>query len=224
MRDAWRTIAAFILLCMAAFAAAQDYPNRPIRLVVPQPPGGPTDIVARLVAQKLSERLGQQVIVDNRPGAGSNIGTDIVAKAPKDGYTLVVGTVQHIVNPFLFSSLPFDAVKDFTPVTLMTKAHIVLVVNPELPVQSVKELIAYAKSKPGGISWASAGNGSTSHLALGTALRTSHSALRTALAHPRTPHIPRLSPVSLHSRSTGRFHPPFRPIRHFLVSRPAAVA
>ena len=166
MRDAWRTIAAFILLCMAAFAAAQDYPNRPIRLVVPQPPGGPTDIVARLVAQKLSERLGQQVIVDNRPGAGSNIGTDIVAKAPKDGYTLVVGTVQHIVNPFLFSSLPFDAVKDFTPVTLMTKAHIVLVVNPELPVQSVKELIAYAKAKPGGISWASAGNGSTSHLAL----------------------------------------------------------
>ena len=166
MRDAWRMIAAFILLCMAAFAAAQDYPNRPIRLVVPQPPGGPTDIVARLVAQKLSERLGQQVIVDNRPGAGSNIGTDIVAKAPKDGYTLVVGTVQHIVNPFLFSSLPFDAVKDFAPVTLMTKAHIVLVVNPELPVQSVKELIAYAKSKPGGISWASAGNGSTSHLAL----------------------------------------------------------
>ncbi len=166
MRDAWRAIAASILLCMAGMAAAQDYPNRPIRLVVPQPPGGPTDIVARLVAQKLSERLGQQVIVDNRPGAGSNIGTDIVAKAPKDGYTLVVGTVQHIVNPFLFSSLPFDAVKDFTPVTLMTKAHIVLVVNPELPVQSVKELIAYAKSKPGGISWASAGNGSTSHLAL----------------------------------------------------------
>ena len=151
MRDAWRTIAALILLCMAALAAAQDYPTRPIRLVVPQPPGGPTDIVARLVAQKLSERLGQQVIVDNRPGAGSNIGTDIVAKAPKDGHTLVVGTVQHIVNPFLFSSLPFDAVKDFVPVTLMTKAHIVLVVNPELPVQTVKELIAYAKSKPGGI-------------------------------------------------------------------------
>ena len=166
MRDAWRAIAAFILLFMTAVAAAQDYPNRPIRLVVPQPPGGPTDIVARLVAQKLSERLGQQVTVDNRPGAGSNIGTDIVAKAPKDGYTLVVGTVQHIVNPFLFTSLPYDATKDFAPVTLMTKAHIVLVVNRELPVQNVKELVAYAKSRPGGISWASAGNGSTSHLAL----------------------------------------------------------
>jgi tripartite-type tricarboxylate transporter receptor subunit TctC len=151
---------------MAAIAAAQDYPSKPIRLVVPQPAGGPTDIVARLVAQKLSERLGQQVVVDNRPGAGSNIGTDIVAKAPKDGYTLVVATVQHIVNPFLFSSMPFDAVKDFAPVTLMTKAYIVLDVNPEVPVHSVKELIAYAKAKPGGVSWASAGNGGTSHLAL----------------------------------------------------------
>jgi tripartite-type tricarboxylate transporter receptor subunit TctC len=134
--------------------------------VVPQPAGGPTDIVARMVAQKLSDRLGQQVIVDNRPGAGSNIGTDLVAKAPKDGYTLVVGTVQHIVNPFLFPSLPFDAVKDFTPVSLMTKAHIVLVVNPATPAQNVRELIAFAKSQPGGLSWASAGNGSTSHLAL----------------------------------------------------------
>jgi tripartite-type tricarboxylate transporter receptor subunit TctC len=151
---------------MAAIAAAQDYPSKPIRLVVPQPAGGPTDIVARLVAQKLSERLGQQVVVDNRPGAGSNIGTDIVAKAPKDGYTLIVATVQHIVNPFLFSSMPFDAVKDFAPVTLMTKAYIVLDVNPEVPVHSVKELIAYAKAKPGGVSWASAGNGGTSHLAL----------------------------------------------------------
>jgi tripartite-type tricarboxylate transporter receptor subunit TctC len=151
---------------VAALAAAQDYPSKPIRLVVPQPAGGPTDIVARLVAQKLSERLGQQVIVDNRPGAGSNIGTELVAKAPKDGYTLVVATVQHIVNPFLFPSLPFDPVKHFAPVTLMTKAYIVLDVNPEVPVQNVKELIAYAKSKPGGISWASAGNGSTSHLAL----------------------------------------------------------
>jgi tripartite-type tricarboxylate transporter receptor subunit TctC len=166
MTKALRAIGAFLLMGMAAIAAAQDYPNKPIRLVVPQPAGGPTDIVARLVAQKLSERLGQQVVVDNKPGAGSNIGTDIVAKAPKDGYTLVVGTVQHIVNQFLFSSLPFDPVKDFAPVTLMTKAYIVLDVNPEVPVKNVKELIAYAKSKPGGVSWASAGNGSTSHLAL----------------------------------------------------------
>jgi len=166
MHSAWRTITAWLLMCAAAVAAAQDYPARPIRLVVPQPAGGPTDIVARLVAQKLTERLGQQVIVDNRPGAGSNIGTELVAKAPKDGYTLVVATVQHIVNPFLFPALPFDPARDFTPVTLMTKAYIVLDVNPEVPVQNVKELIAYAKSKAGGVSWASAGNGSTSHLAL----------------------------------------------------------
>jgi len=166
MHDAWRAVAAWALMCVAALAAAQDYPNRPIRLAVPQPAGGPTDIVSRLVAQKLSERLGQQVIVDNRPGAGSNIGTELVAKAPKDGYTLVVATVQHIVNPFLFPALPFDPARDFTPVTLMTKAYIVLDVNPEVPVQNVKELIAYAKSKAGGVSWASAGNGSTSHLAL----------------------------------------------------------
>lgn len=152
--------------CCALAAGAQDYPNRPIRLVVPQPPGGPTDIVARLVAQKLSERLGQQVIVDNKPGAGANIGSEIVAKAPKDGYTLLVGTVQQIVNPFLFASLPYDPAKDFAPVSLMTKAHIVLVVNPETPARTLQELLALAKRTSGGLAWASAGNGSTSHLAL----------------------------------------------------------
>jgi tripartite-type tricarboxylate transporter receptor subunit TctC len=161
-----RALGALLLVAMAAVAVAQDYPTRSIRLVVPQPAGGPTDIVARIVATRLSERLGQQVVVDNRPGAGANIGTDIVAKAPKDGYTLVVGTVQQIVNPFLFASLTYDPVKDLTPVTLMTKAHIVLVVNPELPVRNLQELIALAKAKPGSLSWASAGNGSTSHLAV----------------------------------------------------------
>ena len=129
-------------LLAATSAMAQDYPTKPVRLVVPQPPGGPTDIVARLVAQKLSERFGQQVIVDNRPGAGSNIGTEIVAKAPKDGYTLVMATVQHIVNPFLFQAMPFDPVKEFAPISLMTKAYIVLVVNPDVPVKNVRELIA----------------------------------------------------------------------------------
>jgi len=166
MRHALHFILAALVATFALVAGAQDYPSKPIRLVVPQPPGGPTDIVARLVAQRLSERLGQQVIVDNKPGAGANIGTEIVAKAPKDGYTLLVGTVQQIVNPFLFASLPFDPMKDLTPVSLMTKAYIVLVVNPEVPAKSVQELIALAKSKPGGLSWASAGNGSTSHLAL----------------------------------------------------------
>ena len=163
MRNA---LAGLLMMLACALAYAQDYPSKPIRLVVPQPAGGPTDIVARLVAQKLSERLGQQLIVDNKPGAGSNIGTEIVAKAPKDGYTLVVATIQHIVNPYLFPTLPFDAVKDFAPVSLMTKAHIVLVENPDVPAKNVKELIAWAKAQSGGISWASAGNGSTSHLAL----------------------------------------------------------
>ncbi len=166
MRHALHFILAAVVAACAPAAGAQEYPTKPIRLVVPQPPGGPTDIVARLVAQKLSERLGQQVIVDNKPGAGANIGTEIVAKAPKDGYTLLVGTVQQIVNPFLFAALPFDPMKDLTPVSLMTKAYIVLVVNPDVPAKNVQELLALAKAKPGGLSWASAGNGSTSHLAL----------------------------------------------------------
>ncbi len=166
MRQWLRAALVLALTTFALWASAQEYPTRPIRLVVPQPPGGPTDIVARLVAQKLSERLGQQVIVDNKPGAGANIGTEIVAKAPKDGYTLVVGTVQQIVNPFLFAALPFDPMKDLAPVSLMTKAYIVLVVNPDVPARTVQELLALAKAKPGGLSWASAGNGSTSHLAL----------------------------------------------------------
>ena len=161
-----RSVFSLLLMAAATLAAAHDYPNRPIRLVVPQPPGGPTDIVARILAQKMSERMGQPINVDNRAGAGSNIGTEIVAKAPRDGYTLVVATVQHIVNPFLFATLPFDAVRDFAPVTLISKAHIVLIANPESPAHSLRELIAAAKARPGQINWGSAGNGSTSHLAV----------------------------------------------------------
>jgi tripartite-type tricarboxylate transporter receptor subunit TctC len=145
---------------------AQEYPNRPVRLIVPQPPGGPSDIVARLVAQRLSERLGQPFVVENRPGAGSNIGTEMLAKAPRDGYTIGLATVQHIVNPFLFASLPFDPVRDFAPITLISKAHIVLVVHPETPANNLRELIALARARPGGLNWASAGNGGTSHLAI----------------------------------------------------------
>lgn len=166
MKPLLHTIAALLLVSLSLMAHGQDYPNRPIRLVVPQPPGGPTDIVARIVAQRLAERLGQQVLIDNRAGAGSNIGTEIVAKAPRDGYTLVMATVQHIVNPFLFASLPFDAVRDFAPISLISKAHIVLIVNPETPLKNLQELIASAKARPGQMSWGSAGNGSTSHLAL----------------------------------------------------------
>jgi tripartite-type tricarboxylate transporter receptor subunit TctC len=160
------TILVALLCCVAAAAAGQDYPNKPIRFVLGQPAGGPTDIVARLIGQKLSERLGQSVVVENRPGAGSNIGTEIVLKAPKDGYTLLVGTVQQIVNPYLFDGLAWDPLRDLAPVSLITKAHIVLVTNPDTPAKNLKELIDLAKSNAGKLSWASAGNGSTGHLAL----------------------------------------------------------
>ena len=166
MNACLRSVFALLLMAAATLAAAQDYPNRPIRLVVPQPPGGPTDIVSRILAQKMSERMGQPINVDNRAGAGSNIGTEIVAKAPRDGHTLVVATVQHIVNPFLFAALPFDPVRDFAPVSLISKAHIVLITHPESPAHTLRELIAAAKARPGQINWGSAGNGSTSHLAV----------------------------------------------------------
>lgn len=161
-----RAMAALALCGMAGMAWSQDFPNRSIRLVLGQPAGGPTDIVARLVGQKLAERLGQPVVVENRPGAGSNIGTEVVVKAPKDGYTLLVGTVQQIVNPYLFENLSWDPARDLAPVALITKAHIVLVANPDFPARTLQELIAAAKAKPGALTFASAGNGSTGHLAL----------------------------------------------------------
>ena len=163
-----RAVACALLCTLApcAPAYAQDYPTRPVRFVLGQPAGGPTDIVARLVAQKLQERWGQAVIVENRPGAGSNIGTELVVKAPKDGYTLLVGTVQQIVNPFLFPGLTWDPMRDLAAVSLVTKAHIVLVVHPDAPARTVQDVIALAKSKGGQLAWASAGNGSTGHLTL----------------------------------------------------------
>ena len=153
-------------VALAAGAQTSDFPNKPVRLVLGQPAGGPTDIVARLIGQKLQERWGQPVVVENRPGAGSNIATDLVIKAPKDGYTLLVGTVQQIVNPFLFTNVSWDPSRDLAPVSLVTKAHIVLVENPDTPAKDLKELIALAKAQKGGLSWASAGNGSTGHLTL----------------------------------------------------------
>lgn len=163
-----RAVACALLCTLApcAPAYAQDYPTRPVRFVLGQPAGGPTDIVARLVAQKLQERWGQAVIVENRPGAGSNIGTELVVKAPKDGYTLLVGTVQQIVNPFLFPGLTWDPMRDLAAVSLVTKAHIVLVVHPDAPARTLQDVIALAKSKGGQLAWASAGNGSTGHLTL----------------------------------------------------------
>ena len=158
--------AAFACIAATAFAQAQDYPNRPVRFVLGQPAGGPTDIVARVLAQKLQDRWGQPVVVENRPGAGSNIGSELVVKAPKDGYTLLVGTVQQIVNPHLFSGVTWDPARDLAAVSLVTKAHIVLVAHPDAPAKTVKEIVALAKARPGSLSWASAGNGSTGHLTL----------------------------------------------------------
>jgi tripartite-type tricarboxylate transporter receptor subunit TctC len=156
----------FMLAC--AFAGAHGapvYPDRPVRLLVPFPPGGATDTVIRLVAQRLSVKWSQQVIVDNRPGAGTIIATDLAAKAAPDGYTLVVVTAAFAVNPSLYSKVPYDSEKDLTPVTLLSSAPNVLVVNASVPVSSVKELVAYARAHPGKINFASAGNGTSNHLA-----------------------------------------------------------
>jgi tripartite-type tricarboxylate transporter receptor subunit TctC len=151
--------------CIALGAFAQSYPSRPIRLVVPFPAGGTTDILAREAAQKLTEALGQAVVVDNRPGAAGNIGSDLVAKSAPDGYTLLMGTVgTHAINPSLYSKMPYDHVKDFAPVVLVAGVPNVLVVNPTLPVNSVADLIKLAKDKPGQINFASSGSGTSIHL------------------------------------------------------------
>ena len=167
------TAAIFALLALvpgtAADALAQSasaaYPSKPIRLVVPFPPGGPLDLAARAIGQKLTEAWGQPVVVENKPGAGGNIGADLVAKSAPDGYTLVMGALStHAVNPHLYAKMPYDALKDFAPVTLVATTPNVLVINPTVQANSVKELIALAKSSPGKLSFASGSNGSAGHL------------------------------------------------------------
>lgn len=156
------------LLCLpfiyAGSVAAQDYPNRPIRLIIPWPPGGGTDVTFRLWASQLAENLGQQIVIDNRSGAGSIIGLDIVAKAQPDGYTLGASNIAFGANPFLRSKMPFDTEKDLMPVSLTAFVPMVLTVHPSVPAKSLKELIALAKSKPGVLNYGSAGNASASHL------------------------------------------------------------
>jgi tripartite-type tricarboxylate transporter receptor subunit TctC len=156
---------AAIALSVPASAQAPAYPTKPIRLVVPFPAGGATDIIARAVSQKLTEAWGQSIVVDNRPGAGGNIGTELVAKAAPDGYTLEMGTVgTHAINASLYAKIPFDHIKDFAPIILVAGVPNVLVVNPSLPVNSVQELIAYAKANPGKLNFASSGPGTSIHL------------------------------------------------------------
>lgn len=157
--------AALALLLGASTAVADDWPTKTIRLVVPFPPGGSTDIVGRLIAEKLSKALGQSVIVDNRAGAGGTIGSDTVAKAAPDGYTLLIGTSStHAIAPSLYSRLGYDVARDFAPVTLLGTASIMMVVHPSVPARTVAEFVALAKEKPGQIMFGSAGNGSVSHL------------------------------------------------------------
>src|SRR3954465_2889634 len=150
----------------AAPAFAQDYPSRPITLVVPFAPGGSTSIVARIVADKLSEVLGQQIVVENRPGAGGTVGTRGVAKSPPDGYTLLLGyTGTLAIGPTLYPNAGYDPRKDFAPVGLIGNAPNSLVVHPSFPAKSVQELIAYAKAHPGEVNYGSAGGGTVSHVA-----------------------------------------------------------
>src|SRR5262245_2091150 len=159
-----RTILACILAAWAPFAAAQDYPNRPLRLVVTVPPGGAADFIARLVGGKLQDALGQPVLVDNRGGAGGTIAADAVAKAAPDGYTLLQNSITtHGVGPHLYSKLPYDPVKDFAPVSGLALLPLVMAVNAEIPPKDVAELIAYSKSYP--LNFASSGNGGAPHMA-----------------------------------------------------------
>jgi tripartite-type tricarboxylate transporter receptor subunit TctC len=159
---------AFLLLislfAAAEGAAAQSFPNRPVRIVVPFPPGGGTDVVARVVAPKMSELLGQPVLVENRAGAGGNIGTEAVAKSPADGYTLLVASAATAINNTLAKNLSWGLTKDFAPVVLLVHNQSLLAAHPSVPVSNVRDLIALAKAKPGQVSFASYGNGSSAHL------------------------------------------------------------
>jgi len=154
---------AAMLVALTATVAAQDYPTKPVRLIIPFPPGGSNDVVGRMIATQLSEKLGKQVIVDNRAGAGGVIGTEVAANSPNDGYTLLIISIAHAVNPWLYT-LKYDPIKSFTPVGILASGPNVVAINPQLPVNSIKELIALAKKEPGKLQYASAGVGSFQHL------------------------------------------------------------
>jgi tripartite-type tricarboxylate transporter receptor subunit TctC len=165
IRVVLRTLCALCAVGAVAASAQAPYPNHPVRIVVPFPAGGTTDILAREVAQRLTQTTGQAFVVDNRPGAGGNIGAEMVAKAAPDGYTMLMGTVgTHAINPSLYAKMPYDHVKDFVPVILVAGVPNVLEIDPELPVNSVQELIAYAKANPGKLNFASSGSGTSIHL------------------------------------------------------------
>jgi len=164
LRSAVPVVLAALLSPPLAFA--QAYPAKTVRVVIPWPPGGSNDVVGRIVMQKLGEALGQQFVIDNRPGAAGSIGSDVVAKAPADGYTLMVHSTTHVGNAHLYKKLPYDTLKDFTGVAMLVSQPGVLTVHPSLPVKSVKEFIALAKSRPGQILYSTSGNGSAPHLSM----------------------------------------------------------
>ncbi|PZP94621.1 MAG: hypothetical protein DI587_25070 [Variovorax paradoxus] len=167
MKPSWFAALTWSLALAAGLAQAQDYPNKPVRVVVPLSPGGSTDAVLRMLVPKLAEALGQAVVIENRPGVGGNLGADVVAKSAPDGYTLLVGTsTTHGVNPTLYGKMPYDAVRDFAPITLIGHVPFILMAHPSLGVRSVPELVRLAREKPGQLTYASSGNGTSSHLAM----------------------------------------------------------
>lgn len=184
MRDITRrgALAGALLAGATARSSAQAWPSHPLRIVVPFAAGaGVSDITARLVAEHLTEKLGQQVMVDNKPGAGSVVGAEVVAKAPPDGYTMLMGNVALTVAPFLYAKIPFDPLVDLVPVTMVNSAPLMLVVHPSLPVKSVRELISLARRRPNDITVASSGNGSGGHLA---------AEMLMSMTHTRMLHVP----------------------------------
>ena len=166
MRDVSRAALLLTALLAAGDCAAQDYPSRPVRMVVPFAPGGSTDVLARIVGQKLTERSGQPVIIENRAGAGGNIGAEQVARSAPDGYMLLLGGVPHAISASLYSKLPYDLARDLAAVAEIASFPSAIVLHPSLPANSVKELIALARARPGRLSFGSAGNGSPNHLSL----------------------------------------------------------
>jgi tripartite-type tricarboxylate transporter receptor subunit TctC len=195
------TVAA--LACTAGFARAQDYPNAPIHLISGFPAGSTADISARVVGAKMGQILGQQIVIENKLGAGSSIAAALAARSPKDGYTLFVGSAANVINAAMISNLNFDFYKDFAPIALITSTPTVLAVAPELGVKSVKELIAYAKANPGKLSFGSSGVGSSTHLAL---------ELFNSLAGVKITHIPYSgSPQVVTDLLAGRIHGYFSP-------------
>ncbi len=165
MKRFGRFAAVAALMAVAASAQAQDFPSKPIHFIVPAAAGGPTDVTTRMLAERMSASLGQPVLVEPRPGAGGNVGAEVVAKAAPDGYTILMATIgTHAINQTLYKKLPFDPIKDFTPIAQVVQYPLLVVVNPKVPVKSVKELIDYAKANPGKLNRASGGNGTSMHL------------------------------------------------------------